>query len=237
MLAPRQHIKKQRHYFVDKGPSSQSYSFPSSHVWMSYAWELELKESWASKNWCFWTVVLEKTLESSLDCKEIQPVNPKGNQFWIFIGRIDVEAETPILWPPDAKNWFIWKDPEAEKHWRWEENGMTEDETASPMQWTWIWVSSRSWWWTGKTGVLQSMGSQRVGHDWVIELNWTEHRTGGHTDFTFKGGTQNLTHTGNQGKRSNSIGAWPDIPGLRESLGKVGGGVHSYSLPWGLRHW
>ena len=94
----RQHIKKQIHYFANKGPSSQSYGFPSGHVWM---WELNCIESWAQKNWCFWTVVLKKTLESPLDCKEIQPVHPKGNQFWIFIGRTDVKAETPVLWPPD----------------------------------------------------------------------------------------------------------------------------------------
>ena len=112
---PRQCIKKQRHYFVNKGPSSQGYGFSSSHVWM---WELDCKESWVPKNWCFWTVVLEKTLESPLDCKEIKPVNPKGNQFWIFIGRIDTEAETPIFWPPNAKNWLIWKDPDAGKDWR-----------------------------------------------------------------------------------------------------------------------
>ena len=104
---PRQHITKQRHYFANKGPSSLSYDFSSSHVWM---WELDYKDSWAPKNWCFWTVVLAKTLESPLDCKEIQPVCPKGDQSWIFIGRTDVEAETPIFWPPDAKNWLIWKD-------------------------------------------------------------------------------------------------------------------------------
>ena len=118
-------IKKQRHYFANKGPSSQGYGFSSSHVWM---WELDYKESWTPKNWCFWTVVLEKTLESPLDCKEIQPIHRKGSQSWIFIGRIDAEAETPILWPPDAKNWLIWKDPDAWKDWRQEEKGMTEDE-------------------------------------------------------------------------------------------------------------
>ena len=107
----RQHIKKQRHYFAD-GPSSQSYSFSSSHVWM---WELDHKEGWALKNWCFWTVVLEKTLKSPLNCKEIKPVNPKGNQSWIFIGRTDAEAEAPILWPPDARSRLIGKDPDAEK--------------------------------------------------------------------------------------------------------------------------
>ena len=99
--------------------------FSSSHVWM---WELDYKESWVLKNWCFWTVVLEKTLDSLLDCKEIQPVHPKGNQSWMFIGRTDVEAETPILWSPDAKSWLIWKDPDAGKDWRQEEKGMTEDE-------------------------------------------------------------------------------------------------------------
>ena len=96
----RQHIKKQRHYFVDKGPSSQTYGFSSSHVWL---WELDYRENWVPKNWCFWTVVLEKTFESPLDCKEIKPVNPKENQSWVFIGKTDAEAETPILWPPDSK--------------------------------------------------------------------------------------------------------------------------------------
>ena len=122
---PRQHIKKHRHYFANKVPSSQSYGFSSSHVWM---WELDYKESWVQKNWCSWTVVLEKTLESPLDSKVIQPVNPKGNQSWIFIPRTDAEAETPILWPPDAKSWLIWKDPDAGKDWRWEEKGTTEDD-------------------------------------------------------------------------------------------------------------
>ena len=107
---PRQHIKKQRHYFANKGQCSQGYGFSSGHVWM---WELGYKESWAPKNWCFWTVVLEKTLESPLDCKEIQPVHPKGDQSWVFIGRTHVEAETPIFWPPDAKSWLIGKDSDA----------------------------------------------------------------------------------------------------------------------------
>ena len=107
---PRQHIQKQRHYFANKGPSSQGYGFSSGHVWM---WELDGEESWAPKNWCFWTVVLEKTLKSLLDCKEIQPVHPKADQSWVFIGRTDVEAETPILWPPDAESWLIIKDPDT----------------------------------------------------------------------------------------------------------------------------
>ena len=129
---PRQHIKKQRYYFANKGPSSQSYGFSSSHVWM---WELDYKESWGLKNWYLWTVVLEKTLENLLDCEQIQPVHPKGNQSWIFIGRTDVETETPILWPPDAKNWLSWKDPDAEKHWRQEEKGTTEDKIVGWHHW------------------------------------------------------------------------------------------------------
>ena len=122
---PRQHIKKQRHYFDNSSPSNQSYSFSSNHVWM---WELDYKESWVPTNWCFRTVVLEKTLESPLDCKEISPVHSKGNQSWIFIRRTDAEAETPILWPPDKKSWLIGKDPDAGKDWRQEEKGTTEDE-------------------------------------------------------------------------------------------------------------
>ena len=121
----RQHIKKQRHDFANKDPSSQSYGFSCGHVWM---WELDYKESWVPKNWCFWTVVLEKTLEGPLDCKEIQPVHPKGNQSSILIGRTDAEAEAPILWPAGAKSWFIWKDPDVGKDWGQEEKGTTEDE-------------------------------------------------------------------------------------------------------------
>ena len=122
---PRQHIKKQRHYFANKGPTSQSYGFSSSHKWM---WQLDHKESWMPKNWCFWTMVLEKTLESPLDCMEIKPVSLGGNHSWIFIGRIDAEAKTPILWPPNAKNWLIGKDSDVGKDWRQEEKGLTEEE-------------------------------------------------------------------------------------------------------------
>ena len=118
-------LKKQRHYFADKVPSSKSYSFSSSHVWM---WELDYNKSWALKNWWFWTVVLEKTLESHLDCKEMKLVQPKGNHSWIFIGRTDAETESPILWPPDVKNWLIGKDLDAGKDWRREEKGTTVDE-------------------------------------------------------------------------------------------------------------
>ena len=124
---PKQHIKKQRHYFANKSPSSQGYGFSNSHVWM---WDLNYKESWMPKNWCFWNVVLEKTLESPLDCKESQPVHPKGDQSWVFIGRTDAEAETPILWPPGGKNWFIWKDLDSGNDWRWEDKGTIEDKMA-----------------------------------------------------------------------------------------------------------
>ena len=169
----RQHIKKQRHYFVNKGPSSQGYGFSCGHVWM---WEFDYKEGWAPKNWCFWTVVLEKTLGSPLDSKEIQPVHPKGNQSWVFIGRTDVEVETPIFWPPDVKSW-LWKDPDVGKDWRKEGEGDNrgwDGWMASPTQWTWVWVNSGSWWWTGRPGVLLFMGLQRVGHDWATELIFLE---------------------------------------------------------------
>ena len=135
-------------------------------------WELDHKESWAL-NWWFWIVALEKTLESPLNSKEIKPIYPKGNQSWIFIGRTDAEAEAPVLWPPDAKNWFIWKDPDAGKDWGGGEgdNRGWDGWMASATQWIWVWVSSGSWWWAGKPGVLQSMGLQRVRHDWATEMN------------------------------------------------------------------
>ena len=137
--------------------------FSSSHVWM---WELDSKESWVSKKWWFWTVVLEKTLEGPLDCKEVHPVHPKTDQFWVFIGRTHVEAETPILWPPHAKNWLIWKDPDAGKDWRHEEKGMTEDEMAGWHHW----LDGRESGWTLGVG-----DGQGVMADWVTELNWTEY--------------------------------------------------------------
>ena len=129
---PRQHIKKQRHYFADKGPSSQSYRFSSSHVWM---WMLDHKEGWVLKNWCFWTVVLEKTHESPPDRKELKLVNSKGNQPWIFIGRTDTKAEAPLLWPPDAKSQLIRKDPDAGKDGGQEEKGVPEDEKVGWHHW------------------------------------------------------------------------------------------------------
>ena len=133
MLAPgkesydksRQHIKKQKYHFANKGLSSQSYGFSSGHVRM---WELDCEEGWTPKNWCFWTVVLEKTLESPLDRSEIKPVHPKGNQFWIFIGRADAEGEAPVLWTPDVKSWLIGKYPDSGEDWRQKEKGAAKDE-------------------------------------------------------------------------------------------------------------
>ena len=147
--------------------------FSSSHGWM---WEWNHKEGWMLKNWCFWTVVLEKALESPLDCR-IKLVTPKGNQSWIFIGGTDAEAETPILWPPGVKNWLIEKTLMLLKI----EGRRIRDDRGwdgwmpSLTRWTWVWASSGSWWWTGKPGILQSMMSQRVGHDWATELNWWFH--------------------------------------------------------------
>ena len=133
-------------------------------------WELNCEESWVPKNWCFWTVVLEKTLESPLDSKEIQPVHPQGDQSWIFIGRTDAEAETPVLWPPHVKSWFIWR------WWEGLEAGEGDDRgwdgwMASLTWWAWVWVTSGSWWWTGRLSVLRFMGSQRVGQQLT---DWTE---------------------------------------------------------------
>ena len=171
---PRWHIKKQRHYFANKGLSSQSYAFSSSHVWLL---ELDCIESWVPKNWCIWTVVLEKILESPLVSKEIKPVNPKGKQSWIFIGRTDAEDEAPTLWPPDAKNWRL------RRLWCWErlkagEEGDEEVEMrmASSTRWTWIWANSRSLWWSRKSGMLQSMGLPRAGQDSANELRLTSYQ-------------------------------------------------------------
>ena len=136
-------------------------------------WELDCEESWVPQNWCFWTVVLEKTLERPLDCKEIQPVHPKGDQSWVFIGRTDVEAETPILWPPDEKSWLIWKDPDAGRDWGQEAKGTAEDEMVGWHHWLnghgFGWT--RSWWWTGRSGMLWFVGSQSS--DTTERLNWT----------------------------------------------------------------
>ena len=164
---PRQCFKKQRHHFVDKGPYSQSYGFSSSHVQI---WELDHKEGWVPKNWCFWTVVLEKTLERPLDCKEIKPVNSKGNQPWIFIRRTDTEAAAPLLWPSDAKSRLTGKDPDAGKEWRQRRRGDRGRDgwMASPTQWPWTsanWemMKDREAW------GASVCGSQNIGHDLATE--------------------------------------------------------------------
>ena len=125
-------LKRRDITFGNKGSSSQGYGFSSGHVRM---WELDCEESQVPKNWCFWTMMLEKTLKSPLDCKEIQPVHPEGDQSWVFIGRTDVETETPVLWPSDVKSWLIEKDPDAGKDWGQEEKGMIEDEMVGWHHW------------------------------------------------------------------------------------------------------
>ena len=161
------------------GPSSQGYDFSCGHVWM---WELDYEEGWALKNWCFWTVGLEKTLESPLDCKEIQPVHSEGDQPWDFFGRNDAKAEILATSCEELTHW--------KRLWCWEglgAGGEGEDRgwdgwMASLTRWTWVWVNSRSWWWTGRPGVLRFMGLQRVGHDWATELNWTDFSINKFTD-------------------------------------------------------
>ena len=167
---PRQHVKNQRHYFANKDPPNQGYGFSSSHV---LTWELDYKESWVLKNWCFWTVVLEKTLEGSLDCKEIQPVHPKKksvlNIHW---------KDWCCSWNSNTLATWCKELTHLKRPWCWERLKVGGEEDyrgwdgwlASLTQWTWVWVNSGSWWWTGRPGV--SMGSQRVGHNWVTELAW-----------------------------------------------------------------
>ena len=175
---PRHHIKKQRHYLANKGLSSQGYGLYSGHVWM---WELDCEESWVPKNWCFWTVVLEKTLRGPLDCKEIQPVHPKGDHSWVFIERTDAETETPVLWPPHVKSWPIGKDPDAGRDLGQEEKGTTEDEMAGWHHWLYghefeytTGVGDGQWGltccdsWVAKSWTWLS--------DWT-ELNWIKHES------------------------------------------------------------
>ena len=169
---PRQDIKKQRYHFANKGPYSQSYGFSSSHVQM---WELDHKKGWVPKNGRLQIVVLEKSLESPLDREETKPVNPKGNQPWIFIGKDwcwSWNSNTLATWCEEPIHW--------KRPWCWERLEAGEGDNrgwdgwmASLMQRAWVWIGSRSWWWTGKPGMLQSMGSQRVGQDWATELNCT----------------------------------------------------------------
>ena len=159
-------------FLNNKDPSSQGYGFSCGHVWM---WQLECEEGWAPKNWCFWTVMLEKTLESPLDWEEIQSVLPKGDHSWEFNGRTDAEAETPILWPPDVKNWLIWKDPDAGKDWGQEEKGTTEDEMAGWHHW----LDGHESGWTpgvadGQGGLACCDSWGRKESDTTEELNWTE---------------------------------------------------------------
>ena len=228
-------MEKQRHHFVNKGLSSQGYGFSSGHVQM---WELDCKESWATKNWCFWTVVVEKILESPLDCTEIQPVHPKGNQSWIFIGRTDVEAETPILWPPDAKTWLTGEDPDAGKDWRWEEKGTRrEDEMVG-------WHHRLNGHESGQSmGVGDGQGSLACCSPWDCEesdtterLNWTEDK---HIHF-FSPSFSNLpckaenigfsSHNVQGGKASAcNVGGQGSIPGLGRSPGEGNGNPLQYS--------
>ena len=167
----RWHIQKQRHYFANKGPSSQGYGFSTGHVWI---WELDCEESWAPKNSCFWTVVLEKTLESPLDYKEIQPVHSKGDQSGVFFEKTDAKAETPILWPPHTKSWLTGKDSDVGMDWGQEEKGMTEDEIAGWHHW----LDGRESGWT--PGVGNGQGGLAWCNSWgpeesdTIEMNWTE---------------------------------------------------------------
>ena len=170
---PRQTIQKQRHYFANKGPSSQGYGFSSSHVW---TWEFDYKERWTRKNWCFWSVVLEKTLESFMDCKKVQSVHSKGDQSWLFFGRNDAKTETPVLWPPHVKCWLTGKDSDAGRDWGQEEKGTTEDEMIG-------WhhrINGHEFEWT--PGVDDGQGGLACCDSWGHKesdttewLNWTEY--------------------------------------------------------------
>ena len=193
-------------------------------------WELDYKESWALKNWCFSTVMLEKTLESPLDCKEIQPVHPEGNQSWIFIGRTDAEVETPILWPHDAKNWFIGKDPMLEKiEGGGEEKGTTEDAMVGWHHWLnghEFWVNSVSWWWTGRPGVLQSMGLQSQ----TPLSNWTELSLSGASCSDNRQG--HLSQILKNPYQENNITRWDPQRGMAKSSASFHNIPHCLFTDW-----
>ena len=194
---PRQHIKKQRHYFAKKGLSSHGYGFSSGHVWM---WELDYKESWAPKNWCFWTMVLEKTLESPLDGKEIKPVNSKGNKSWIFIGRLMLKLKLQysghLMWRTDSlEKPLILGKIEGRRRRGWQRMRWL----ASLTRGIWDWAGSWSLWWTDKPNLLQSMGLQRVGQDWATGLNALTFSSQGR--FGLPGRTEPAVFIGLEGSR------------------------------------
>ena len=215
---PRQHVKRQRHFFANKGSSSQGYGVSSGHVWM---WELYYEESWVLKNWCFWTVVLEKTLESPLDYKEIQSVHPKGYQPWVFSGRNDAKAETPVLWPPHVKSWLIGKDSDVGRDWGQEEKGTIEDEMAG-------WhhrLDGREFEWTlgvgdGQGGLVYFDSWGRKESDTTERLNWTElHLLGFLCGLAVKNPPANAKGTGDVGS----------VPGSGRSPGEGNGNLLQYS--------
>ena len=222
---------KKRHYFANKCPSSQGCGFSSSRVW---TWELDHTESWVLKNWCFWTVVLEKTLESPLDCKEIKPVHPKGNQSWVFIGRTDVEAETPTLWLPHVKSWLTGKDPDAGRDWGREEKGTTEDEMAG---WD-HWLNEHEFEWT--PGVGDRQGGLVCCSPWSLKeldttewLNWTE--------FVLKLCTRRgrkLYIWGSPSASSKAMGA-EEEEGFQRRLWRAGGSWSGGSAVhlWRMSYW
>ena len=214
---PRYHIEKHRHYFANKGLTSQGYGFSSGQVWM---WELDCELNWAPKNWRFWTVVLEKALESPLDCKEIQPVHPEGDQPWDFFGRNDAKAEAPVLWPPHAKSWLIGKDSDAGRDWGQEEKGMTEDEMAG-------WdhqLDGHEFGWTpgvgdGQGGLACCDSWGRKESDTTERMNWTVSNSIWHINAGGNGPV--CVSTGTQAPlRQSTCFIHPVAPALGKPFGK-----------------